>query len=114
VVLEKQYGNLGYWSSTDDYAVWTVESTKPGRYAVWLDWSCHPDTAGKGFLLQAGINQTTGRVGSTGSWDTYRQAKVGEIVLAEGQQRVTFRSADRIFHPLIDLKSVKLVPMPKE
>jgi hypothetical protein len=111
VVLEKQYGNLGNWSSTDDHAVWTIEAARPGRYAVWLDWACAPDVAGKRFLLQAGVNQTTDRVDSTGSWDTYRQAKVGEIVLAAGPQRVTFRSAGRIFHPLIDLKSVKLLPV---
>ncbi len=111
VVLEKQYGNLGYWTSTDDRAVWTIEVTRPGRYAVWLDWACPPDLAGKKFLLQAGAHQTTGRVESTGSWDNYRQAKVGEIVLTAGRQQVTFRSAGRIFYPLIDLKSVKLVPM---
>ncbi|HTU92230.1 MAG TPA: PVC-type heme-binding CxxCH protein, partial [Gemmataceae bacterium] len=114
IVLEKQHGNLGYWSSTDDRAVWTVDVAKPGRYAVWLDWACHPDVAGKRFLLQAGVNQMTGNVRSTGSWDAYRQAKVGEIVLAAGRQQVTFCSAGRIFHPLIDLKSVKLVPMRKE
>ena len=66
VVLEKKYGNLGYWSSTDDRAVWAVEVAKPGRYAVWLDWACHPDMAGKKFLLQAGVNQMTGKVESTG------------------------------------------------
>lgn len=114
IVLEKRYGNLGYWSSPDDRAVWTVEVAKPGRYAVWLDWACPLDTAGKTFLLQAGVNQMTGKVDSTGSWDTYRQAKVGEIVLAAGQQRVTFRSAGKIYHPLIDLKSVKLKPLPNE
>jgi putative heme-binding domain-containing protein len=111
IVLEKQYGNLGYWTSTDDRAVWTIEVVKPGRYAVWLDWACPPDMAGKKFLLQAGVNQMTGKVASTGSWDNYRQAKVGEIVLTVGRQQVTFRSGGRIFHPLIDLKSVKLVPM---
>jgi putative membrane-bound dehydrogenase-like protein len=111
VVLEKQYGNLGYWTSPDDRAVWTIEVAKPGRYAVWLDWACPPDMAGKKFLVQAGVNQMTGIVKSTGSWDTYRQAKVGEIVLTAGRQQVTFRSAGRIFHPLIDLKSVKLAPV---
>jgi putative heme-binding domain-containing protein len=113
VVLEEKYGNLGYWTSPEDHVVWTIEVTKPGRYAVWLDWACPADMAGKRFLLQAGANQMTGKVESTGDWDTYRQAKVGEIVLAAGQQRVTFRSAGRIFHPLIDLKSVKLVPEKK-
>jgi putative heme-binding domain-containing protein len=114
VVLEKQYGNLGFWSSTDDRVVWTVEVAKPGRYAVWLDWACPADTAGKMFLLQAGIHQLTAKVEATGSWDTYRQAKVGEIVLSGGQQRVMFRSAGRIFHPLLDLKSVKFVPLKNE
>lgn len=111
VVLEKQYDNLGYWTNADDRAVWTIEVNKSGRYAIWLDWACHPDTAGKRFLLQVGVNQMTGTVKSTGSWDTYRQAKVGEIVLAAGRQQVTFRSAGRIFHPLIDLKSIKLMPL---
>ncbi|HTU18403.1 MAG TPA: hypothetical protein VMG10_10120, partial [Gemmataceae bacterium] len=110
VVLEKKYGNLGYWSSTDDRAVWTVEVAKPGRYEVRLDWACPADMAGKKFLLQTGVNQMTGKVEPTGGWDSYRQAKVGEIVLTAGRQQVTFRSAGRIFHPLIDLKSVKLVP----
>ncbi|HEY7327443.1 MAG TPA: PVC-type heme-binding CxxCH protein [Gemmataceae bacterium] len=114
VIFEKQYGNLGYWTSPNDRAVWTVEVAKPGRYSVWLDWACHPDTAGKKFLLQAGVNQMTGIVKSTGSWENYRQGKVGEIVLAEGRQQVTLRSATKIYHPMIDLKSVKFVPMPKE
>jgi putative membrane-bound dehydrogenase-like protein len=111
VVLEKKYNNLGYWSSEDDHVIWSVEVSKAGKYAVWLDWACDDASAGKMFLLQAGPNQTTGRVASTGSWDTYRQAKVGDIVLPAGRQRLTFRSARRIFYPLIDLKSIKLVPL---
>jgi putative membrane-bound dehydrogenase-like protein len=114
VVLEKQYGNLGYWTTQEDRATWSVEVTKAGKYAVWLDWACDGGAAGKRFLLESGPNRLTGRVASTGNWDTYRQAKVGEIVLPAGRQRVTFRSAGRIFTPLIDLKSVKLVPLPGE
>jgi putative membrane-bound dehydrogenase-like protein len=114
LVLEKKYGNLGYWSSTDDRVIWSLEVKRPGKYAVWLDWACEAGSAGKTFLLQAGPNRLTGKVASTGSWDAYKQAKVGEIVLPSGRQRVTFRSAGRIFNPLVDLKSIKLVPLPKE
>jgi putative membrane-bound dehydrogenase-like protein len=110
IVMETKYGNLGYWTSEDDHATWSVEVARPGKYAVWLDWACEDGTAGKTFLLQAGPNQLTGKVASTVSWDTYRQAKVGEIILPAGKQRLTFRSAGRIFTPLIDLKSIKLVP----
>ncbi len=111
LVLEPKYHNLGYWTSEDDHAIWSVEVTKAGKYAVWLDWACDDASAGKPFVLRAGPNQATGRVASTGSWDTYRQAKVGEIVLPAGRQRLTFRSARRIFNALIDLKSIKLVPV---
>jgi putative membrane-bound dehydrogenase-like protein len=114
VLFEKQYGNLGYWTTQEDRAVWTVEVTKAGKYAVWLDWACDAGEAGKAFLLESGPNRLTGKVASTGNWDTYRQAKVGEIVLPAGRQRMTFRPARRIFTPLIDLKSVKLVPLPNE
>jgi putative heme-binding domain-containing protein len=113
LVLEKQYGNLGYWTSREDQAIWSVKVAKPGKYAVWLDWACDEESAGKKFLLRAGPNQLTGTVASTGNWDTYRQAKVGEILLPAGQQRLTFGSAGRIFNPLIDLKSIKLVPIPE-
>jgi putative membrane-bound dehydrogenase-like protein len=114
IVLEKQYGNLGYWSSPDDRAVWTVEAARAGRYTVWLDYACHANTAGKTFLLQAGIHRLTGKVVSTGDWDTYRKAEIGEIVLGEGRQQVAFRSAGKIYNPLLDLKSIELVPTPKD
>jgi hypothetical protein len=110
-VLEKKHGNLGWWNSDDDQAVWTIEVPKTGTYAVWLDWACIDTSAGKAFLLEAGPNQLTGKVASTGSWDTYKQARVGAIVLGAGQQRITFRSAEHISAPLIDLKSVRLVPV---
>ncbi len=88
IVLEKQYGNLGYWSSTDDRAVWTVEAARPGRYAVWLDWACHRRCGWQNVPVASRPQSDDGsRWTSTGNWDTYRQAKVGEIVLAGGRQR---------------------------
>ena len=59
-----------------DRAVWTIEAARPGRYAVWLDWACHADAAGKQFLFQAGINQTTGKVSFDG--------RLGHISAGEG------------------------------
>jgi hypothetical protein len=107
--LEKKHANLGWWSSTDDHAVWTVEVTRPGRYAIWLEWSCDDKSAGNSFVLQAGVNGFTGRVEGTGTWDTYHNEKIGTIVLTEGQQRVTMRAEGKINGALIDLKAIKLV-----
>jgi putative membrane-bound dehydrogenase-like protein len=110
LALEKQYGNLGLWSSPDDRAVWTVRVPKAGKYAVWLDWACADNSAGNTFVLEAGAERLTGKVPGTGTWDTYRYERVGHLTLAAGEQQITFRAAGPIRGALIDLKAVKLIP----
>ncbi len=110
LVLEPQYSNLGLWSHEDDEAVWSVEVTRPGKYAVWLEWACAPGAAGNAFVLQAPAHRLTGKVRSTGSWDTYRTAQVGEIELPAGRQEIALRPGGPIKKSLIDLKAIKLIP----
>jgi hypothetical protein len=111
LVLESKHGNLGYWNSDDDHAIWTVEVAKAGRYSITLDWACADASAGKPYLLLAGGNSFTGKVAGTGTWDNYRQERVGEIVLPAGTQRLTFRPGRNLASSsLIDLRSIRLVP----
>lgn len=111
LVLEKKYGNLGYWSADDDHAIWTVEVPRTGTYAVWIDWACDKNSAGKKLNIKAGANQLTSTVASTGGWDNYRQEKIGEILLSAGRQRIMCRPGNGLIaSPLLDLKSIKLVP----
>jgi putative heme-binding domain-containing protein len=111
LVFEKKHANLGYWNSDDDHAVWTVEVSKPGKYAVWLDYACADGSAGNTFVVEAGGKRLTGKVAGTGNWDTYKKAKVGEIELHAGKQQVVFRPAGKLKEFLIDLKFVRLVPV---
>jgi putative heme-binding domain-containing protein len=113
IVMEKQYGNLGFWTSEEDHAVWTVELPKAGSYAVRLTWACADDSAGNGYIVQiaepGGVPKTlTGTVQGTGTWDDYKTAKLGEINLPAGKHTVTFRSAGKIKGALIDLKELRL------
>lgn len=112
LVLEKQYGNLGYWSSPDDHAVWTVDVPKAGRYAVSFDYACDNGTAGNTFILLAGTEKLTGKVAGTGTWDDYKTARVGEISLAAGRQQVILRAAGSIRGAMIDLKMLLLKAVP--
>jgi putative membrane-bound dehydrogenase-like protein len=112
LVLEQQFGNLGYWSSDDDHAVWSVETPRTTRYEVWLDWACPDQSAGKPFILRGGLADLTGRVAGTGGWEHYKQAKVGELVLAAGPQRLTFLPGRPLYaSAMMDLRSIKLVPV---
>jgi putative heme-binding domain-containing protein len=110
LVFEEKYGNLGYWSHADDYAVWTVNVTAPGRFAVWIDYACHNDTAGNEFELTARDERLTGRVQGTGTWDDYAFVQIGELPLPEGKTRLVMRSRGAVKGAMIDLRSIKLVP----
>ncbi len=110
LVLEKQYGNLGYWSSPDDAAEWTVEVPRGSRFAVWFDYACDTSSAGNGFVVQSGLNQMRGRVTGTGSWEQYRTIKIGEFELQQGTQRLVVRGDGGIKGALLDLRAIKLVP----
>jgi hypothetical protein len=111
IMLEKQYGNLGWWRGEDDHAVWTVQPGRAGKYEIWLEWACEDGTAGNTWQLLTGGSRVTGKVQGTGTWDNYKRAKFGEVQLHAGRQRVTFRSVGRPSGgALIDLKSIELVP----
>jgi len=63
-------------------------------------------------VLSGGASDVTGKVEGTGDWDHYKQAKVGEIVLTAGAQRLMFKPGRKLSSSaFIDLKSVKLVPV---
>jgi putative membrane-bound dehydrogenase-like protein len=111
LIFEAQYANLGYWSSLDDHAVWTIEGARAGKYAVEFEWACDASVAGNPWLLEAAKEKLAGDVESTGSWDAYRKKIVGEMALAAGAQRLTFRPAKKPQGALMDLKSIRLSPV---
>ncbi len=113
MIFEKPHGNLGNWHGEDDTATWTLAVPRSGKYAVEIEFACDKDSAGNSFELSAGDERLTGRVVSTGGWDTYKHFRIGVIALAAGEQRIVFRSAGPIRGALIDLRSIKLTPTGK-
>jgi len=111
LVFETPYKNLGYWSSLDDHAVWTIEGARPGKYTVEFDWACDASVAGNLWRLEGGSENLAGKVESTENWNTYRKKVVGEIRLPAGRQRIILRPAKKPQGALIDLKSVRLIPV---
>jgi putative heme-binding domain-containing protein len=110
MVFEAGYKNLGYWSSESDQAVWSADLTKAGKYAVEIDYACENGVAGNSYTLEAGSSRLAGKIEGTGSWDTYKQVKLGTIDLRAGPQNLSFRSQGKIQGALLDLRSIKLVP----
>lgn len=112
LVFEAKYQNLGFWQSEDDYAAWSVEVPRAGKYRVTLDYACDESTAGDRFTLTIGDQLLSGKVASTGTWDDYREVDMGEVELRAGTHEAVFRSLGGIRSALLDLRTIRLAPGP--
>lgn len=100
------------WFTAKDRVEWEVEVTKAGTFDVVLDWSVDDKTAGNAYYFKAANSRINGTVGKTGSWETFKQQKIGRITLKAGRQKLTFGSdIDDIKVGLLDLRTITLTPV---
>lgn len=99
------------WFTSEDRVEWEADVASPGTYDVFLEWSVSDEEAGKEFLLQAGDQQITGIVNKSGSWETFKQEKIGSLTLEKGKISIVFRSKSSFAKEaaLLDLRKLKLV-----
>jgi len=110
LVFQEDFSSLGEWASEDDHAAWTVTVPEAGAYRVKMEFCCDRLTAGNTWLLDAGGNQLTGQTRSTGTWNNYVTADIGEVQLEAGETTVTFRAFGPIEGTLIELRALRFVP----
>ncbi len=98
------------WFGGEDKVEWELETVKGGDFEVFLEWSVADEDAGKDFIVEVKEEVITGKVKSTGSWETFNIEKIGNIKLAEGTQTVIFRPSV-VFEKgsLLDLRQLKMV-----
>ena len=94
LAFEAHWGNLGYWQSEDDQAVWTMQVENPGKYMVSLEYSCAANSAGNTITPTLGDQTLSHQVQSTGTWDDYKKFKIGELNLPAGQVKLTARAGE--------------------
>ncbi|HLU90618.1 MAG TPA: hypothetical protein VKZ51_12350, partial [Cyclobacteriaceae bacterium] len=83
-----------------------------GSYSVVLEWSVSDQEAGKAFVLTTGSEALRGKVGKTGSWETFKSERIGDIVLDKGYNKVVFKAAEAFDEgALLDLREIRLIPV---
>ncbi|MDP7584279.1 MAG: c-type cytochrome, partial [Verrucomicrobiota bacterium] len=110
LLFEEKYGNLGFWRSANDKAVWTIDTKAAGEYEVRLKWARDGNGTSNHLQLRIGAAELLAPVEGTGTWDDYREGSLGTIRLERGKQRAVIQPAGKLDSFLIDLKSVRLVP----
>jgi putative heme-binding domain-containing protein len=110
LIFEGQYGNLGWWQSTDDYAVWTIDAPASGHWTVEFDFACDNGTAGNVIKLSTGTRLLSARVPGTGTWNDYRTWQAGTIDLRRGRNQLIVSAPEQPSSALIDLRAIRLIP----
>ena len=114
LIFEPHYGNLGWWSSTADYASWTVDMPRSGDWIVEVDFACDDSTAGGVIRFSTGTRMLTARVPGTGSWDTYQTWRAGTLDVFGGRQQITVTAVEEPRSALIDIRAIRLLPPEEE
>ena len=72
----------------------------------------HNAEAGKPFILEVGKQVLNGTVGKTGSRETFKTQKTGQIELPAGKQKVLFKPKIKFEKgSLIDLRQIIFFPV---
>jgi eukaryotic-like serine/threonine-protein kinase len=110
LVFEAPFGNLGYWHSKNDRAVWTFQVYRPATFTLSVDYACIDADAGNRYEVAIGDTLFRGVVTGTGSYLDYRVIAIGKLELAAGTHRLEVRPGGPIKRALFDLRAVTLVP----
>ena len=110
MVFEEKYRNLGFWNSSSDRAVWTIDAPEAAEYELQLDYACPPQPNRNRFRILVNGQVLGGEVESTGSWDAYRGMTVGKVRLPDEPVQLTIQSEGPIGGYLMDLRTIRLYP----
>ena len=108
LTFESRYRNLGFWSTTDDLAAWTLEVSRPGVYELSAEFSCPESESGDTLLIETRQGTLSWEVPGTGGWEDYERKVLGRVELSSGRVLVSACAAPGLQGFLIDLRDLTL------
>lgn len=110
--LEKNKNTLGYWSSADDWASWTVQVRQPGNFEVSMLQGCGDGSGGAEVVVQIGDQELSFVVEETGGFQNFRRREMGMVKIAQpGEYDVTIRARTKPGAAVMDLRQITLRPV---
>jgi hypothetical protein len=111
--LESQPGNerIGFWSNPQDFVSWDYKATRPGRYEVFLTYSC-AEKGGTKITVEIGKEKLDGVLTTTqNGWYGYTWMKLGGVSIpAAGPLTVSVRCREMVGGAVMNLKAITLMP----
>jgi alpha-L-fucosidase len=101
------HDNIGLWTNPDDWAEWSFNVAKPGKFDVSAEVAALEKAS---FEVGAGDQKVRGNANATGDWTKFRLVKLGTLELpSAGKATVTLHAVKDGWQPL-NIKAVRLKP----
>lgn len=104
---------LARWVDSREAAEWPMAVAHKGKYKAQLTYSAR-EPAGGDFTLSAGAAHLDGRAVSTGDWQTFKTLDLGTLAVLNDKTSIVVRPRGDIPRALMNLKEIKLTPLPPE
>ncbi len=103
--------HIGLWTVASDFVAWKAMVTKPGTYAVSLEYACLPTSENSEFEIAIGTAKIAGKIAATGGWRDFKTVNLGEITLDQpGIVEATVKATKKPGLAVMNLRSVRLTP----
>lgn len=102
---------LGWWVKPTDWAEWTFEVPKAGRYELNLLQGCGNGSGGSEVVFEAAGRQLNLTVIETGGFQSFSNRVVGELELPAGRQTLSVRPLRKPGGAVMDLRQLVLRPV---
>jgi len=102
-----QRDNLGFWTNPADWADWTFQVTKPGKFEVTAEVASLEKAS---LTVSVGDSKTSGGVAPTGDYGKFKAASLGTIeIISPGKVTLAVRPVREGWHP-VNLRALRLKP----
>ena len=99
---------LGFWTNPADWADWSFQVTRPGKFDVTAEIAA---LEGASLKISVGDSTSTGAAAATGDYGKFRVARLGVLeIVSPGKVTLAVRPITDGWHPL-NLKSIRLKPV---
>jgi alpha-L-fucosidase len=99
--------NIGFWLNPSEWCDWTVQVTKPGKFAVSAEIAA---TGSGSFHIVAGDQTLQAKAPNTGNYGRFQKVDLGEIQIEQtGKVVVAVKAVADAWQPF-NLKSLTLTP----
>jgi len=102
---------LGFWTSEDDFAEWSFDVTKPGRYKVAVFQGCGGGNEGSEVAVKLDDQEMKFITQDTGGYQSWKEIPVGEIEIKNpGLKRLVIDPVNKVKGAVLDVQKVVLTP----